>query len=192
MGEWRRSGLLSFTINLQGGSPGPGTAGVPCIDSAFDVDGTLLPAYLRRLAMILDRADELGMVPILGFFYSRQDQRLHDEVAVVRGVKSAATWLLTQGYDNVLVEIANQCDEEGYNHEIIKSSRVHELIDLVHGQQIGRRRLHVGVSFTGGAIPTPDVIRSSDFVLLHANNVDDPKGVSAMVERVRRTQGCWN
>lgn len=128
MAEWRRHGLLSFTLNLQGGSPGPGTAGVACINSAFESDGTLRSAYLRRLAMILDRADELGMVPIVSLFYSRQDQLLRDDTAVAHGVTSAVAWLLTQGYENVLVEVANQCDEEGYDHGIIRASRVHELL----------------------------------------------------------------
>ena len=46
---------------------------------------TLRPAYMARLEKILDRADELGMVVILGVFYFGQDERLRDEAAVVRG-----------------------------------------------------------------------------------------------------------
>ena len=39
-------------------------------------DGELRPDYLERLERILDRADELGMVVILGIFYFGQDERL--------------------------------------------------------------------------------------------------------------------
>ena len=35
------------------------------------------------MARIVDKADQLGMVVILGLFYFGQDQRLRDEAAVV-------------------------------------------------------------------------------------------------------------
>ena len=35
------------------------------------------------MGRIVDRADELGMVVILGYFYFGQDQRLTNEAAVV-------------------------------------------------------------------------------------------------------------
>ena len=38
---------------------------------------------LDRLEAILDRADELGMVAIVGYFYFGQDERLRDEAAVI-------------------------------------------------------------------------------------------------------------
>jgi len=86
MSEWRDYGLLSFTLNLQGGSPHGYSDGdqQPWINSAFDAAGDLRPDYMARLRLILDRADELGMAPILGLFYFGQDQRLADEEAVLR------------------------------------------------------------------------------------------------------------
>ena len=73
MPVWRRHGLLSFTINLQGGSPHGYSREQPWINSAFDfADGSLREAYMARLAKILDRADELGMAPIVGLFYFGQ------------------------------------------------------------------------------------------------------------------------
>ena len=53
----------------------------PWNNSAFKEDGSLRPEYLNRLERILDKADELGMVPIVGFFYFGQDERLRDEEA---------------------------------------------------------------------------------------------------------------
>src|SRR5262245_66483773 len=68
MPEWRRHGLLSFTINLQGGSPQGYSKEQPWHNSAFEADGSLRSDYLSRLERILDRADEIGMVAIVGYF----------------------------------------------------------------------------------------------------------------------------
>src|SRR5258706_3580284 len=65
---YRKAGLISFTINLQGGSPQGYSKDQPWHNSAFESDGSLRPDYLRRLEKVLDKADELGMAPILGFF----------------------------------------------------------------------------------------------------------------------------
>ena len=84
MPEWRRHGLLAFTINLQGGMPVSGANSQPWHNSAFEADGTLRADYLARLEQIINRADELGMVVIVGYFYFGQDERLQDEAAVMR------------------------------------------------------------------------------------------------------------
>ena len=116
MPEWRRHGLLGFTINLQGGSPQGYSQDQPWHNNAFAPDGRLRADYLHRLERILDRADELGMVAIVGYFYFGQDQRLEDDAAVTRAVREATDWLLKKGYRNVLVEIANECDNRRYEH----------------------------------------------------------------------------
>ena len=48
----------------------------PWHNSALDERGELRPDFMARLERILDRADELGMVVILGVFYFGQDERL--------------------------------------------------------------------------------------------------------------------
>ena len=189
MPEWRRHGLLSFTINLQGGSPEGYSKEQPWHNSAFEADGTLRPDYLQRLEAILDFADEIGMVPIVGYFYFGQDQRLRDEAAVLRGTQEATAWLLAKGYRNVLVEIDNECDLDLYDHEILRAPRVHELIERVKKMQAGGRRLLVGTSFSGGAIPTPNVVGASDFLLLHGNGVKEPRRIGAMVRESRALPG---
>jgi predicted acyltransferase len=107
MPEWRRHGLLAFTLNLQGGSPEGYSRNQPWINNAFEADGTLRVDYKARLARILDRANELGMVVILGIFYFGQDERLKDEAAVVRAVDQTIDWLFTRGDRHVLIEINN-------------------------------------------------------------------------------------
>ena len=66
MPAWRAHGLLSFTINFQGGSPEGYSKDQPWINNAFRADGTLLPEYVARMKRVIDFADDLGMVVVLG------------------------------------------------------------------------------------------------------------------------------
>ena len=70
MPTWRAHGVLAFTINLQGGSPEGYSKAQPWHNSGIEADGSLNPEYLSRLERIIDFADDLGMVVILGYFYS--------------------------------------------------------------------------------------------------------------------------
>src|ERR1039457_2000932 len=103
---------------------------------------------MGRLARVLDRADQLGMVAIIGYFYFGQDERVKDEAAVKRAVTNATNWLLEHDYRNVLVEIDNECNSRGYR-DILKPERVDELIDVGKGLTRGGRRLLVGTSYGG-------------------------------------------
>jgi hypothetical protein len=188
--EWRRHGLLAFTVNLQGGSPEGYSKDQPWENGAIDEDGALRPAYLDRLARILARADELGMVVIVGYFYFGQDQRIRDEAAVRRAVSNATQWLLDTGRRNILVEIDNECDVKSYDHEILKPQRVHELIDQAKAITRGGRRLLVGTSYGGGTPAQANVVGASDFLLLHGNGPDDPARIHKMI-RASRSVSTW-
>ncbi len=188
MPEWKRHGVLSFTINFQGGSPQGYSKEQPWINTAFEADGSLKPAYLNRMQRILDRADQLGMVPIVGYFYFGQDERLRDEAAVIRAVDAATGWLLDRDYRHVLVEVNNECNVR-YDHAILKPERVHELIERVKGTTRGNRRLLAGTSYGGNTIPRENVVRSSDFLLIHGNGVSDPNRIAEMVRETRRVPG---
>ncbi len=183
--EWRRHGVLAFTINLQGGSPEGYSRVQPWENSAIDPEGNLRPAYMERLSVILDRADQLGMVVIVGCFYFGQDQRVGNEAAVRRATANAADWLLDHGYRNVLVEIDNETDA-GYHHDILKPARVYELIELVKSKKRHGYRLLAGTSFGGGAPATANVIKASDFLLLHGNGPDSPGRIRDMIRKTRQ------
>jgi hypothetical protein len=189
MPEWRRHGLLSFTINLQGGSPQGYSQDQPWHNNAFNADGSLRADYLRRLEPILARADQLGMIAIVGYFYFGQDQRLDDDAAVRRAVTNATQWLLAQGYRNVLVEIANECDNKRYEQPLIQAPRIHELIGLVKSTTGTGRRLPVSASFNGGTVPHASVVAAADFLLLHGNGVSDPARIARMVQETRKVSG---
>lgn len=189
MPEWRQHGLLAITINLQGGSPQGYSREQPWHNSAFQADGTLRPDYLSRLERVIAAADQLGMVVIVGYFYFGQDQRLQDEAAVIAATDAATHWLLDRGYSNVLVEVNNECNVKAYDHAILKPDRIHELIDRVRRTEKDGERLLVGTSYGGGAVPQENVVRSSDFLLLHGNGVQEPARIAEMVRQTRQVSG---
>ena len=184
MPEWRKHGLLGITLNLQGGSPqGYSKGKQPWHNSAFTDDGELKKTTMDRFQRVLDRADELGMVVILGIFYFGQDERLKDEATVIRALDNAIDWIQKHGYRNILIEVNNECNVR-YDHEILKPERIHELIDRVK-----KKGLLVSTSYGGGQIPRPNVVKSSDYLLLHGNNVKDPDKIEEMVRLTRKVTG---
>lgn len=188
MPAWRAHGVLAFTINLQGGSPEGYSKAQPWHNSGIESDGSLNPDYLSRLKRIIDFADELGMVVILGYFYFGQDHRLKDEDAVKRATDNATGWLFDNGYTNVIVEVNNECNVR-YSHEILQPERVHELIERVKSISRDGRRHLVGTSYGGGRVPFENVVRSSDFILIHGNGVSDPNRIMEMVQQTRHVPG---
>ena len=190
MPAWRERGLLAFTLNLQGGSPEGYSKEQPWHNSGIEADGSLRADYLARLERLLDRADDLGMVVIVGYFYFGQDERLRDEKAVLSAADQLTDWILSHGYRHVLVEINNECNVR-YDHAILQPDRVHELIERVRNTTKNGRRLYVGTSYGGGTIPGEKVARSSDFILLHGNGVSDPAGITEMIRKTRALPTYW-
>jgi len=185
MPEWRRHGLLAFTLNLQGGSPEGYSKDQPWSNPAFAADGTLRVDYAARAARIVDRADELGLVVILGVFYFGQDERLADEAAVVRAVDQTVDWIFAHGWRHVLVEINNETNVR-YDHAILKPDRVHELILRVKSRTHDCRRLLVSTSYGGGKVPDENVVKVADFILLHGNGATTtPSRIAEMVRETR-------
>ena len=188
MSKWKSYGLLAFTMNLQGGSPTGYSNSQKWLNSAFDIKGNLKADYMQRLKKILDEADRLGMVVILGYFYFGQDEHLENETAIVNAVDNITNWILESGYKNILIEINNECDIK-YDHEIFKSERVNELITRVKEKKKNGFRLLVSTSYSGGKVPSANVVKNADYILLHGNGVGDPSKISAMVDSVKKVNG---
>ncbi len=193
MPTWREHGLLGFTVNLQGGSPLGYSDEQPWHHSAYEADGSLRPDYMNRLEQILDAADGLGMVPIVGLFYFGQDHRLADERAVIDATDAVTDWLIERGYRHVLVEVNNECNVR-YDHPILQPPRVHELIERVAQRSRGRLdtpagRLLVSTSYGGGTVVKPNVAAAADFILLHGNGVNEPDRIREMVRQSRQVEG---
>lgn len=179
--DYKRHGLLAVTLNLQGGSPEGYSKTQPWENNAFEPDGALRKPYLDRLRRVLDKLDELGMVAILGIFYFGQDERLQDEAAVLKAFDGALDFL--QGRRNVLIEANNECNIR-YDHAILKPERVHELILRARA-----KGFLAGTSYGGGTIPKPNVVKASDFLLLHGNGVSNPDKIAEMVRKAREVDG---
>jgi CubicO group peptidase (beta-lactamase class C family) len=194
MPEWRKNGLLCVTLNLQGGNPRGYSRDQPWRNSAIEPDGTLRAAYLARLEQILDAADDLGMVAILGIFYFGQDQFLEDDAAVFRAVDGTVDWIYRHGYRHVLVEINNECNVR-YDHAVLRPDRVHELIERVKsrkrpGASPGELdRLLVSTSYGGNSVPKENVVRAADYLLMHGNGVSRPERIAEMVRQARQVAG---
>ncbi len=188
MPSWKEHGVLAFTVNLQGGSPYGYSKSQPWINSAIEPDGSLREDYLARLKRILDRADELGMVVILGIFYFGQEKVLTGEDAIKEAVENTTQWVLDEGYENVIIEINNECNVH-YKQALLMPEGIHELILLAKAQNKEGRRLLVGTSYGGGTVPKPNVVKASDFLLIHGNGVSDPNRIREMVRQSRQVEG---
>ena len=189
---WRAMGLLAFTINLQGGSPEGYSRSQPWLNSAFEADGALRSDYMSRLERILDRADELGLVAIVGFFYQAQERRMNDEQSVVRAAEAATDWLADKGYTHVLVEVANEADNAGFKYDVVKpAGGAVRLIERLKERTKGKigsppGRLLVSTSLNGGRVPPDSLVNVVDVVLLHGNGVQDPARITQMVDETRK------
>lgn len=189
MPKWKSHGLLAITVNFQGGSPEGYSKSQPWISGAFSEDGSLRPEFAARMKRVLDAADANGMAVILGYFYFGQDQRLKDEAAVIHATDEATNWILAGGWKNVLVEVNNETNIKAYDHDILRPARIHELIERVHNAERDDRHLLVGTSYGGGAIPKENVVRASDFLLLHGNGVKNPMRITEMIKQTRALAG---
>ncbi len=188
MPSWLAHGVLAFTINLQGGSPYGYSKAQPWINSAINPDGSLHPDYMTRLERIMDRADELGMVVILGIFYFGQEKVLDNEDAIKRAVDHVVEWLFEKDYRNVLIEINNECNVV-YQQPILRPERVHELIIQAKSHKKDGRRFLVSTSYGGNFVARSNVVQNGDFVLLHGNGVTDPARIAEMVRQARVVDG---
>lgn len=189
MDEWHAHGLNAFTLNLQGGSPVGYGNQKKWLNSAYYEDGRLRPEFMARLEKILRKADDLNMVVILGLFYFGQDENLRDERAIKDGVRNAVNWLFRKGYRNVLIEVNNECNIKQYDHEILKPERVHELINLVKGIRKNGYRYLVSTSYGGGFVPLPNVVKASDFLLIHGNGVKTYEAMQSLIDKTRKVDG---
>ncbi len=198
MPQWRAHGLNAFSLNLQGGSPFGYSREQPWINSAFDRQGVLDQAYLQRLAAILDRADDLGMVVILGLFYFGQFEILESEQAILAAVDNTVDWLVDRAYGHVLIEVGNEVDIRrkpfGYGDSIVEATRCPLLIERIQQRSSGKLdtpagRLLASTSLKGNSVPSAALLRVADFVLLHGNGVDDPGRIAEMVRECRSSAG---
>jgi hypothetical protein len=126
---------------------------------------------------------------IVTYFYFGQDEYLEGDGAVRRAVEEATRWLLNMGYYNVIVEIANECDNQSYQQPLVQQPRIHSLIEQAQFIRVGGRSLLVSASFNGGRVPSENVVRAADCLLVHGNGVEDPNRIAEIVRLAREVDG---
>jgi len=193
--QYEAHGILAVNLNFQGGHPlmsktwipeGHGSAGRRpkghrefYHNSGFAADGSVDPNYARRIAAVIEATDSLGMLVILQLFYFGQDTVFTDESGILAATDNAADFVCGRGYQNVLIEIANEVMGGHYHHEILKPSRINELI--VGARRRARekhsRQLLVSTSEPAMLNPkqwTPEQIdrafQCADFILAHGGD----------------------
>jgi CubicO group peptidase (beta-lactamase class C family) len=172
-------GVRAFTLCLQGGMPGYEGA----VNSAFGPDGSLREPYLQRVRRVIEACDRHGAVVILGCYYQRQDQVLANETSVRAGVVNVATWIKDNGFTNVLLEIANEVDHNGFDHHSLKTAA--GMADLIGLAKQTAPTLLVSASGLGHGQLPDRVVRASDFLLIHFNGTrleDIPARIAVLRE----------
>ncbi|MFW5870333.1 MAG: hypothetical protein ACOCVL_01570 [Candidatus Sumerlaeota bacterium] len=184
--EYRRHGLLAVTVGLQGGGSIYNDAVYPnYINSAFRPDGSLKKPYFDRLLRILEAADKIGMVVIVSYFYVRQIPRIPDDDVVRDIIRQTTQWLLDTGYENILVEVANE-GAEWWKRDLFHPDNLPELIAIAKSVDKDGRRLPVSVSTGGGAqIPTDPWLEVEDFTMPHGNGCM-PGELADKIRRIRQ------
>jgi CubicO group peptidase (beta-lactamase class C family) len=175
--DYAAHGVAAVTINLQGGTPGYEGA----VNSAFTPDGSLRAPYLDRVRRVVEDCDRAGLVVILGCFYQRQDQILTDEAAVRAGVVNAARWVRDHGYQNVVLEVANEFGHGGFDHRLLKTAAGQvELIRLARATAPG---LLITTSDLGHGRYPDELAEAADVLLVHFNDTsldDIPSRIAAL------------
>ncbi len=185
--SWRAHGVLAFTANIQGG----GARYVPEVydvydNNGFTPSGDLKPDYARRLRQVIARADELGMVVILGIFYWKHVGKLQGDAAIRRAAESAVQFVVDSGHRNVIIELANE-NHEKWPWELLRPTQAHRFIADLRST-FASARLLFSTSIVAHHMVYPEpLIAACDFLLPHGNGMK-PEEMGPYVAKLRETQ----
>jgi hypothetical protein len=195
--DWRRAGILAFTVNLQGGGPPDGNYGEkgtlqPHLNSGFDPQGNLKPDYAGRLRRVIEEADKSGMVVIVGFFYQGSNERIQadpEDRYANEAVRQASLFLKNLPHRNILIEIANETNPS-YKHPIMQPDGILNAVLLA--QQTVEHQIPVSMSWVGGVLRRGSrgdlAMRAVDYVLFHTNG-QSPESVHESIRAMRQWAG---
>ena len=131
--DYKSHGVMAISVSLQAGNagyniefqgikrammvrPGPGKG---TLTSAFLPDGSLKEAWMNRLLRLVKELDRRGMVLDLMYFYSGQGEVLQNPEAIRRAARNATDWLIDHDCRNVIIEIANEYNVDGFDRYAI-------------------------------------------------------------------------
>ena len=174
-------GLNNVTVGLQGGKTGRASG----VSSGINPDGSLNNAWMTRLDSVLSAAVANHMTVTVQGYYQSQDHRVIGDEAVKKSLVNIVNWLYARGYqDDVIFEVANESNPNLYSHHpILQKANVHQAITVARNARPDNI-LAVTVSFVGGALPTANIYKVADIVVLHANSRTATE-LKAMVDKVR-------
>jgi hypothetical protein len=196
--SWRQAGILAVTVNLQGGGPVDGNYGgqdgdQPQVNTGFDPHGNLKPAYAARLKSVIEEADKLGMVVIVGFFYGGENLRIlpdSDDHYAREAVRQAALFLKNLPHRNILIEIDNETSSNTYKHPVMQPNGILEAVELA--QQTVEHQIPVSIAWSGGVMPRGSgadrALRAVDYVTFHTDG-QTPESVHQSIQVMRRWIG---
>ncbi len=189
---YKAHGILAINASLQGGNPGynkevpaitrvivaKSGPGKGALNSAFNADGSLKPAWMARVKALQQALDWRGMILNLTYFYTGQDEVLKDTAALDQAVRNATDWLIENDCRNVLIEIANEFDITGFDHDRYIYREIGHLMRLARERFAAKNaafRLPISASTGGSMLLFPAVQQEADFVTIHGNGrkVDD-------------------
>jgi hypothetical protein len=184
---YKAHGILAVNTCLQAGNPGYAKEfpeiqrdraykhgpGKGSHISGFRPDGSIKPEWLGRLKRLQQALDKRGMILNLMYFYQGQDEVLEDVEAIRRAVVNATVWLIENNVRNVIIEIANEHDIRGWDHDRWIHNNMDELIKLARLRFKEKNADWVppiGAS-TGGSMAVFDNVRdNADLTMFHGNN----------------------
>lgn len=185
---YRSYGLLAVTVGLQGGgSVYTSEVYDRYVNSAFTPDGKFKKPYFDRLLRVLKAADEAGMAVIVNYFYVKHARRFVSEQVVYDVAVRTTEWLLSTGYRNILVDVANE-SARWWKFPVLEPENIHRVIQMVKGVTYRGRRLLVGSSTgVGDQIPTEAWLEAEDITLPHGNGCMSDE-LRDKIRRIRQTQ----
>lgn len=177
--DYAAQGVNAFTLCLQGGMPGYEGA----VNSAFEPDGRLRESYLKRVERVIRASDQHGVGIILGLFYQRQSKILKDDQTLRAGVVNTVRWVRERGFQNVMIEIANEYPHKGFAHMLIRDPVGQA--SLIRLAKVTAPALLVSASGYGDGKIHAEVAEAADFLLPHWNGTPVEKIPSRVAELKR-------
>jgi hypothetical protein len=165
------------------GGPGKGSH-----ISAYRPDGSIKPEWLGRLKKVQQALDSRGMILNLMYFYQGQDEVLENPEAIKRAVVETTDWLISNNCRNVIIDIANEHDWRGWDHEGWINNHLGELIELARSRFQVKQvdwRLPIGASTGPGMKVHENVRTTADLAMIHGNDSNAERKSARIAELYR-------
>jgi hypothetical protein len=169
--QWYEKGLRAITVGFQGGGTCNTIDKFTINNNPFSSNGKDIDVdYLDRMDRIIRACDELSMIVIVNLFYGSNVIYFEDDNAIANATKTASNWLRDQGYQNIIIEIAN----EQNTPDFIITPIIHDPLQCVKLIKIAQREsggMPVGCTPSGGRNNlNKDIAQASDVILIHGND----------------------